>query len=91
MEHSEFAKLQKPIALIVDDEPFILRDTCDLLADEGYAIVEATSADEAYVFLSEHPSLQVLVTDVQMPGNLNGFELARKVAIRLPHIFIVVV
>lgn len=90
METSEFAKLVEPIALVVDDEPLILMDTADMISDEGYAVVEAKTADEAYKFLDSHSSLQLLFTDVQMPGNLDGFDLARLVADRWPHICIVI-
>ncbi|WP_428428005.1 response regulator [Pararhizobium sp.] len=90
MEKAEFEKLAIPIALVVDDEPLILMDTADMLADEGYAVVEATTADKAYEFLNRHSSLQLLVTDVQMPGELDGFDLARVVAERWPHICVVI-
>lgn len=90
MENAEFAKLRLPIALVVDDEPLILMDTSDMISDEGYAVIEASSADEAFAFLESHPSLQLLFTDVQMPGQLNGFELARMVQERWPHIHVVV-
>lgn len=90
METSEFKKLAEPIALVVDDEPLILMDTSDMISDEGYAVVEATTADEAYEFLDRHSSLQLLFTDVQMPGDLDGFDLARAVADRWPHICVVI-
>jgi len=90
METSEFAKLSEPIALVVDDEPLVLMDTADMISDEGYAVVEARTADEAYAFLDRHSSLQLLFTDVQMPGKLDGFALARAVADRWPHICIVI-
>lgn len=90
MKTSDFAKLREPIALVVDDEPLILMDTADMINDEGYAVIEAASADEAYSFLDNHPSLQLLITDVQMPGQIDGFELARTVAIRWPHIQVIV-
>ncbi len=90
METLEFRKLKQPIALVVDDEPLILMDTADMFADEGYAIVEASTADEAWAFLDKHSSLQLLFTDVQTPGSLDGFELARKVAERWPHICVII-
>jgi DNA-binding NtrC family response regulator len=90
MEKAEFEKLAIPIALVVDDEPLILMDTADMLADEGYAVVEATTADQAYEFLNQHASLQLLFTDVQMPGELDGFDLARVVAERWPHICVII-
>lgn len=90
MDHEQFSKLKEPIALVVDDEPLILMDTSDMIADEGYAVVEASTADEAYEFLDRHSSLQLLFTDVQMPGELDGFGLARKVQARWPHICVIV-
>ncbi|WP_426130444.1 response regulator [Pararhizobium sp. PWRC1-1] len=90
MKNAEFAKLEEPIALVVDDEPLILMDTADMLSDEGFAVVEASNADQAYEFLDTHSSLQLLFTDVQMPGNLDGFGLARVVAERWPHICVVI-
>lgn len=90
METAEFEKLAIPIALVVDDDPLILMDTADMIADEGYAVVEAKTADQAYDFLDRHSSLQLLFTDVQMPGELDGFDLARVVAERWPHICVVI-
>lgn len=90
MENVEFEKLKAPIALVVDDEPLILMDTADMIADEGYAVVEASTADQAYRFLDRHSSLQLLFTDVEMPGELDGFDLARIVGERWPHISVVV-
>lgn len=90
MNAQEFAKLSEPIALIVDDEPLILMDTADMVAEEGYAIIEVSSAQKAFEFLEKHSSLQLLLTDVQTPGDIDGFELARIVAERWPHIQVVV-
>ncbi|CAN7691128.1 hypothetical protein LJR098_002344 [Rhizobium sp. LjRoot98] len=61
-----------------------------MLADEGDVGVEATTAGQAYEFLNRHSSLQLVVTDVQTPGELDGFVLARVVAERWPHICVVI-
>lgn len=90
MNTQEFAKLPEPIALVVDDEPLILMDTADMVAEEGYSVVEASTAQEAFEFLEKLSSLQLLLTDVQTPGKIDGFELARTVAGRWPHIKVVV-
>jgi CheY-like chemotaxis protein len=90
MNAQEFSQLKEPIALVVDDEPLILMDTAQMVADEGYSIVEAKTAQQAFEFLEHHSSLQLLFTDVQTPGNINGFELARRVAEKWPHIAIVI-
>ena len=90
METAEFEELVQPIALVVDDEPLILLETVDIILDEGYSVVEASTADQAFAFLDRHSSLQLLFTDVQMPGDLDGFSLARIVAERWPHIRVVI-
>ena len=90
MDADEFTNLRRPVAVVVDDEPFILMDTTDIISEAGYAIVEATTAEQAYDFLKEHNSVQLLFTDVQTPGSIDGFELARNVADRWPDICVVV-
>ena len=90
MESRDFEKLQEPIALVVDDEPLILMDTADILSDEGYSVIEASTADQAYEFLARHSSLQLVFIDVQMPGDMSGFDLARKVEEKWPHICVIV-
>ncbi|WP_280142206.1 response regulator [Rhizobium tibeticum] len=74
----------------MDDEPLIRVDTADIISDAGYHVVEAAMADEGFTFLEKYSSLQLLFTDVQTGGDLDGFELARKVAERWPHIEVVV-
>lgn len=90
MDKATFASLPQPIALVVDDEPLIRMDTADMVADAGYHVIEATTADEAYEFLKQHSSLKVLFTDIQMPGDLDGLALARYVGEHWPHICVVV-
>ncbi len=51
----------------------------DALADSGLVAWEAGDADEALDALDEHPSISLLFTDVNMPGDLNGIDLARRV------------
>ena len=90
MQKEKSAQLKQPIALVVDDEPLILMDTADMISDEGYVVVEVTSAEEAYTFLLEHPGLQLLFTDIQTGGSIDGLQLAREVAKRWPEICVIV-
>jgi CheY-like chemotaxis protein len=90
MNDTQFSTLREPIAVVVDDEPLILMGTSEMISEAGYTVVEATSADEAYSFLKQHHSVQLVFTDVQMPGKLDGFDLARKVADNWPQICIIV-
>ncbi len=52
----------------------------DAFEDAGFKVIEAADADEALRVLSAVPEIQVVVTDVEMPGgSINGFELARRI------------
>ncbi len=64
--------------LVVDDEPLIRMTLADSLADEGYAVLEASNVLEAVAVLGRH-RIDALITDVDMPGTLNGFDLMRLV------------
>ena len=76
-----------PYALVVDDEPLILMDACDILSDAGFRPLEAGSVDEAIGILEAHAGdITLVFTDVQMPGGRDGFDLAREVARRWPDI-----
>lgn len=90
MENNEPPSKIEPIALVVDDEPLILMDTADIISEAGYQVVEATSADEAFAFLERHPSLELVFTDVQMPGRMDGLMLAKAISERWPHISTIV-
>jgi len=51
MEKDQFT--QEPIALVVDDEPLIRMDACDIISDAGYRVIEATTADQAFEYLQD--------------------------------------
>ena len=80
-----------PFALVVDDDFLIRSDAKQILEDAGFEVLEAHHGDAAYVLMEErHPDVVLLFTDVQMPGTLDGFALARAVAASWPHVSIVV-
>ena len=91
MDNDEFSKITGPIALVVDDEPLILMDASDIISEAGYHVIEAATADQAFEFLRQHSALELLFTDVQTPGSMDGFDLAKQVAKRWSHIMIIVV
>ena len=80
-----------PFALVVDDDPIILMHSCAILEDAGFRFFEADTGDDALVLLErEWSSITLLFTDVEMPGETDGFALARHVAEHWPEIEIVV-
>jgi CheY-like chemotaxis protein len=63
--------------LLVDDEDLVRMSTADMLADLGYAVIEAGSAEEALRLVDGGQHVDVLVSDHLMPG-MTGTELARE-------------
>ncbi len=68
-----------PVVLVVDDESLIRLYAVDILSDAGFVTIEAGDGEEALALLARHPEINVLFTDINMPGPLDGLELARKV------------
>ena len=83
--------MQAKVVLVVEDD-FLIRTTlAEVLADAGFAVVEAERADLALETLEQHaPAVDILFTDVTMPGSMDGLELARRVSVSQPDIAIVV-
>jgi DNA-binding NtrC family response regulator len=81
-----------PFALVSDDDALIRMDAAHILEEAGFRVYEAAQVTDALAILEQsHASIQLLFTDVQMPpGQLNGFDLARKCATSWPHVAIVV-
>src|SRR5690606_31049162 len=63
--------------LVTEDDPAVLSLTVDLLRGLGYSVVTASSGEEALRIVRADPALQLLFTDVVMPGGLSGIALAR--------------
>jgi CheY-like chemotaxis protein len=64
--------------LVLDDDVLIRMPICQYLRDCGYRVLEAASADEAAVFMQkEDIHLDVILSDVEMPGKMNGFGFAQ--------------
>ena len=76
--------------LVVEDEPLIRMVAADALTDRGIMAWEAGDAGEALVVLEEHPSIGLVFTDVNMPGEMNGLSLAHEVSVRRPDVTLIV-
>jgi DNA-binding NtrC family response regulator len=77
--------------LLVEDEPLVLRSTAEILAADGYQVLEACDYDEALAHIEAAPETTLLVTDINLCGERDGIALARSVAERWPHVRIVIV
>jgi CheY-like chemotaxis protein len=76
--------------LVVEDEPLVLEYVSDLLGQSGFDVIAATSGEEALVRIAEG-GVCAVVSDVAMPGPVNGFELARRVREECPRTGVVLV
>jgi DNA-binding NtrC family response regulator len=76
--------------LLVDDESLVRAAGVDILSEAGFEVFEAINADEALLFLEGPLRIDVLLTDVDMPGSRDGLELAHIVAEHWPDLAIIV-
>ena len=65
-----------PVLLVVDDETLIRMNGVAILEDAGFKVLEAANADEAIAMLEHAPEVRLMFSDVDMPGSMNGVELA---------------
>ena len=80
----------KPAILVVEDEAFTRMAAADALEDHGFSPFEAGDAREALDILSEHPEIILLFTDVDMPGGMDGVQLARRARQVRPDVGIII-
>lgn len=77
--------------LVVEDEPIIRLGIVSSIEDAGHQVVEAASADEAVRRLASEEGVGVIVTDVDMPGSMDGIALAHYAHARWPRVGLVVI
>jgi CheY-like chemotaxis protein len=63
--------------LIVEDDRNVLDITSFVLEAAGYAVLTAMNAEEALAILSGHPEVRLVLTDVNMPGKMDGIDLVQ--------------
>ena len=80
-----------PAILVVEDEPLVRLAAVGMLEDAGFRMIEAADGEQALELLTADSDVQLLFTDVTMPGSIDGFALARRVRDRWPHIALMVV
>lgn len=78
------------VVLVVEDENLVRMAIAGELEDEGFTVLEAANADAAILLLQAHPSINLLLTDIDMPGSMDGLKLAEAVRNRWPPVKIIV-
>jgi CheY-like chemotaxis protein len=67
------------VVLIVEDEPIVRMSISEALLQAGFEVLASANGAEALEVLAVRPDLLAVVTDIVMPGAVDGFELAREV------------
>jgi two-component sensor histidine kinase/CheY-like chemotaxis protein len=80
-----------PKVLVVEDEMMLRMRAVDIVEDAGFTPIEAVNADEALAILESRSDIELLFTDIQMPGSMDGLKLAHAVHRRWPSIKIILV
>ncbi len=78
------------VILIVEDEFFQREYLHGVLVDAGYDVIEAENAREAIGVLESREDINLIITDVNMPGSIDGMQLAATVRKRWPPIPIII-
>ncbi len=78
------------VILVVEDEVWVRLAAVGVLKDAGFRMIEATSSAQALEILAADSNVQLLFTDINMPGAIDGMALARLVRLRWPHIAILI-
>ena len=80
----------RPAVLIVEDQPFVGMVASDILRESGFDTFHAYDASDATAVLQEHPEIEVIVTEAELPGDVTGLELCRRVSEERPNVQLVV-
>jgi len=74
------------VVLVVEDNPRVRKLSIERIRDLGYQAHEAHDGDEAYAMLTSGLQVDLVFSDLVMPGSLNGYDLATKVRAEFPDV-----
>ena len=80
---------QSPV-LVVEDEALLRLYVDGFLEEAGFEAIDAADADAALNIMAHRPDVRVLFTDIQLPGAIDGMELARLVHEHWPHVLLLI-
>lgn len=83
------ATVRRPVVLIVEDEFLQRMSAAEIISEGGFDVIEAETADKAIAILESRPDVQVIFTDIKLPGSMDGLKLANLVRRKWPPIKIV--
>jgi CheY-like chemotaxis protein len=74
--------------LVVEDDPAVRQVAISTLRSLGFGVIEAQTADEAARMLESNEDVRLVLSDVRMPGELSGIDLARLIKRKLPDVHV---
>lgn len=83
------ATVRRPVVLIVEDEFLVRMSAAEIISESGFDVIEAEDAKRAIAILEARPDVQVVFTDIRLPGSMDGLKLARFVRRKWPPIKII--
>ena len=72
------------VVLVIDDEPTIRMLIAEVLAESGYAVIEAPDGPAGLKVLNSNARIDLLITDVGLPGGMNGRQVADAARVSRP-------
>ncbi len=86
MSETDAPHLQRPMVLVVDDSPEVAEVTSSLFEHLGYDTIYRNSAEAALKLLGDGAKIDLVFSDIVMPGTIDGVGLATEVRARYPHL-----
>jgi len=83
-------RMTNEAVLVVEDEFLIRMQTVSVIEQASYTVLEACNADEAIAILEMREDIRVVVTDIEMPGSMDGIKLAQAIRDRWPPVELIV-
>jgi two-component system, response regulator PdtaR len=89
-ENEEFlAQADRPVVLVVEDDWVQRMNVVETITLAGFEALEADNADDAIAVLETRQEITVVLTDITMPGSMDGLKLAAAIKLRWPSIRVV--
>ena len=82
--------MKKPVVLVVESAALVRMSAVDMVENAGFAVVEASNAEEALMLLDTRGDIGALFTNIRMTGSMDGMRLVRAVRDRWPPIHLIV-
>jgi CheY-like chemotaxis protein len=75
--------------LVVEDEGLIRLTVAESLRDAGFAVTEASNGDGTLTLLNRDDTVALVISDIEMPGSIDGLGLAGWLRREMPHVVVV--